>query len=159
MAQRTFTFNNGLTVNLRRISQFVLQRLMVDNTSKYPVPKKVIKVGTRQEEIVIEDYNNENWLALVKDQQRLDISETLANLAVFAVTDEVPDSDYDFYYDMATATRGKDVSDSFIKGLWLLDQIETEDELGNFQEAIIGLSNITEKAVEQSQEKFPDDNQ
>lgn len=154
MTERTFTFTNGLIVTLRKISQFMLQRLMVDNTDKYPVPKKLVTLGTRKEEKFIDDYDNPNWLSLVRDQQRKDLSETLANLAVFAVTDEVPEDQYDFYYEVATSTRGQDVSDSFIKGLWLLDQIDTEEELGLFQEAILGISHITEVGVEESEKKF-----
>ena len=156
MTKHTFTFDNGLIVNLRKISQFMLQRLMVDNTDKYPVPKKLVTLGTRKEEKLIDDYDNPSWRGLVTAQERKDLSETLNNLAVFAVTDDVPEDQFEFYRDVAESTITGEVSKTFVKGLWLLDQIETEEELGKFQEAILGINHATESGVGKSQEKFPD---
>lgn len=154
--QRTFTFSNGVTVNLRKISQFMLTRLMVDNTEKFEVPQKLVTIGTRKEEKLIPDYDNPVFVQLVSEQQNRDRADTLGNLSVFAVIENVPESEYEFYKGVAIASRGKDVSEHFIKSLWLLDMIDTEEELAEFQEAILGINHVTKKGLEESEKKFPD---
>jgi len=127
--ERTFTFSNGRTVTLRKISQFMLSRLLVDNTEKFEVPQKLVQIGARKEEKLIPDYNNPVYANLIEQQQARDRGETLGNLSVFAVIDNVPNDELKFYTELAVASRGNDVSDAFIKSLWLLDMIDT---IGNF---------------------------
>lgn len=154
MSDRTFTFSNGVTVKLRKISQFMLSRLMVDNTGKFEVPQKLVKIGIKQEEKLIPDYDNPNYLALVESQINRDRAETLGNLSVFAVIDPIPTELLGYYTELAYATQGEKVTDAFVKSLWLLDMIDTEEELSNFQEAILGINHVTQRGVEASQEKF-----
>lgn len=156
--ERTFTFSNGVTVRLRKISQFMLTRLMVDNVDKYPIPTVVRKMGTRGEEKAVPNYSDPTYKMLVENQMNRDRSETLANISVFAVIDDVPEDLYDFYYEVAEASRQGEVKDNFVKSLWLLDMIDTEKELEDFQEAILGANHITERGLDESKEKFQDDN-
>lgn len=154
--QRTFTFSNGVTVRLKKISQFMLTRLLVDNTAKFEIPQKLVTLGTRKEEKLIPDYDNPVFINLVMEQQNRDRAETLGNLSVFAVIDDVPENEYAFYEEVAIASRGSEVSKAFIKSLWLLDMIQTEEELSDFQEAILGINHVTKVGLEKAQEKFPD---
>jgi len=156
--ERSYTFKNGVTVKLRRISQFLLSRLMVNNVDKYEIPYKIITVGIRKEEKAVPDYDNPTFKALVEEQMGRDRADTLGNISVFAVIDDVPKDTYEFYRSLAIASRGKDADASFIKSLWLLDMIEDEHELGDFQEAILGISMPTKEGIEISEEKFQDNN-
>jgi hypothetical protein len=127
---------------------------MVNNTDKYECPFKLVKIGPRKEETLIPTYDDPTFTSLVNDQMARDRADTLGNISVFAVIDDIPTDGYDFYYDLAVASRGKEVDDAFIKSLWLLDMIEDEQELNDFQEAILGITIATKEGIEKSQEKF-----
>lgn len=158
MNERTYTFRNGKVVRLRKISQPMLSRLMVSNTDKIELPYKLVEVGTRKEQKLIPDYNNPIYVQLLEEQTNKDRAETLGNLAVFSVIDDIPEDEIDFYWEIAKATKGGEPDKNFVKSLWLLDQLDDSDELGEFQEAMLGINHITQRGVEASQEKFQGDN-
>ncbi len=152
---KIFTFKNGLSVRLRRLGRIMITRLIVDRASeKYPVPEVVRVFGTRKQEKLVYDYDNANWLSLVNEQMQKDRGETVGNLSVFSVIDNPNEEQYEFYKQIAVATRSEDVDDNFIKSLWILDQIEDEEELEDFQNAIMGITTVTERGLQESQKKF-----
>lgn len=156
MQNRTFTFSTGVTVHLKKIKQTLISRLVVDRTDKFPVPQKLVKVGTRQEEKLIPDYNNKTFAKLVEDQKSRDIAETLSNLSIFSVVENTPEDVYDYYHQMAVMTQNQNIDDNFIKSLWILDQIDSDEELSDFYDAVLGQENVTERGVTESTEKFQD---
>jgi hypothetical protein len=92
----------------------------------------------------------------MQSQQEKDLSDTIGNLSVFAVIDEVPEDLYPFYESIAIETRGNKYTENFVKQLWILDMVSDVEELEKFQEAIFGINSVTAKGVEESQKKFPD---
>ena len=159
MSERTFTFSNGTEVRIKKLSQFVIMRLTVDNTDRYPIPEQLVKVGTRKVEKLIPNYDNPTYKALIEDQRNKDLSDTIASLASFGVIDDVPEDEYEIYEGMARATRGDDFDEAFVKSLWIFGQIESADELLAFQNAITGLTLPTEEGMAESEEKFQGDSE
>lgn len=155
--KRKFVFSNGLEVELRKVSPFVINKLRKNNINKISVPEVVKVFGTRQEEKLVKDYNNENYRALVDAQQEQDLTNMVGNLLTLAIVDSVPEDAQDYYYGVA-CMDDPEPSDNLVKQMWLLDQIEDAEEYVRLQEAITGQTMVTDEGVKESQEKFPDDN-
>lgn len=156
MDERTFVFNDGTEVGIRKISQFMLARLIVDTAGNLPIPMQLIKMGRSQDEKLIPFYESPTFKNIYDNQQARDQQETMSNIAIFAIIDDVPNVDVDYYKGIAIATKGEEyATPSFIKSLWLMDKLDSQEDFQRFQEAILGTGVATDQALETAQEKFP----
>lgn len=147
VANPTFKTASGVELHLKAISPLVMNRWNIEYNKRNPPPTppsrevKIINTATIQHDMN-DPYYQQQFSVWAQQKSDAEITYLLSR----GVTNTPPE---DWQPDPETVPP--DPSVYMLKALWISEQITTQADLEALQEAILSISGVTQKAIEEAE--------